>query len=1427
MSVAIATMVVAPWQLHAAILITKTSCVPDPSATCTIPDGSLTCVPVKEICTTTTTTMFESYGVYGFPDIIDSDSGSGGDSGEQAEAAEGGEEPFDPCAELAKLQAPAVATKKGNPIDISTGIKIETDTDFVSRGLVPLTLKRRYNSFDSRAGIFGRHWESSFDFRLEFSGASDLVINLPGRGAFVFVPKAGAPNTWQSPSASVNALVVKGFDGKYTLTWEGDTIQVYGANGKAISVKNQQGVGYDFSYNAAGYLDRVTSTGGRYVQFTWTGNQLTKVTDPAGNQHQYIYLADRFGAGQHLLQKVDYAGTKRDTVEYMYTNATFLGALTGKKFGLGRYSWFEYDSQGRATSTRHDTGGSPSQHVEKYTFAYSSPNATTLDVLETNPLGKQASYRFVGGELESVTGLPSVSCPSSLFSRTRDANGFTDKVTDFNDKQTDIDFDSNGRLVREVFGFGAANPTTVEYQWDSGSGRLLSRTVLGDHSVAYTYDAQGRPLTETTKNLSGYGVANQQRVTTYSYTFHPNGLVASATQDGPLPGTGDAVTRTYSTAGDLLAVSDSLGAFETFSNYSGLGLPGRMVARNGAIYDYTYDAYGRRLTAKRTAGAVVSSVSWEYDGRGRVTKTIAPDGLQMTMAYDDADRLISRSRAESLIDYVPAPGETVTQNVKFDYSYNANSDLTQSSAQRKQTVRRTEYDDRGRPHLVTVSETISGQISAYVDYDELGRLKARRGNHGQDIRFSYDDSDYLTTVTDSLNRATNFEYDAQNRVKKSTNALGDVTLFSYDAGGRVATATDSRGLVTSYQYDGFGQLWRVESPDTGVTTFNYDAYGRLLNQTKADLGTIIFAHDSMGRLVSRQSGGSIQTLAYDSCANGTGRLCSVTDASGATAFSYTPVGLLAGQTNTIGTSVYSTTYTYDAFDRLSQVTYPDGKTATYGYQEGQLRTISATPNGATQTVVEEMRYQPTGQQISMRYGNGLLRTQDYDSDGRLTAIEVVDGVTAATVQGLTLSWNAHNEITAIANARDSALSQSYGFDELGRLVSAGRGSGVSESFSYDPVGNRTSYSKTGQPAQILGYDGVSNRLLSSSQPRLWTYDANGNSNGFIGVDGAAVGLHYDAFSRVDSSSQDGQATIYKVNGLGQRVSKSGPNGVTHFIYAPDGSLLAEYHSALGWTDYVRVENEVVSFIRGNSLYAVHNDQVNRPELVTSPTKAVLWSGANYAFDRTVSTDSIGGLNIGFPGQYFDQETGLWQNYFRDGFDASVGRYVQSDPAGLTGGWNSYVYSGNSPILNVDPSGLVAAGAVLKCVWAAGSMYLTVDGIKAAKQDFDALRKKRLEEELKAACERSKNGAVSSGDSNKKLTHTNGLLQDLSSAFAQQGATAGWRMGTLGLSSAASAFQSPHCAAAGFLAGAFFSDGSASRKLDGYLVDFVNWLGDDK
>ena len=94
-----------------------------------------------------------------------------------------------------------------------------------------------------------------------------------------------------------------------------------------------------------------------------------------------------------------------------------------------------------------------------------------------------------------------------------------------------------------------------------------------------------------------------------------------------------------------------------------------------------------------------------------------------------------------------------------------------------------------------------------------------------------------------------------------------------------------------------------------------------------------------------------------------------------------------------------------------------------------------------------------------------------------------------------------------------------------------------------------------------------------------------------------------------------------------------------------------------------------------TLYFIHPDHLGTPRVIVNASNTVVW--------RWDSADPFGSLppnsnpsglgtftfNLRFPGQYFDQETNLHYNYYRD-YDPATGRYIQSDPIGLKGGINT-------------------------------------------------------------------------------------------------------------------------------------------------------------
>jgi RHS repeat-associated protein len=97
-------------------------------------------------------------------------------------------------------------------------------------------------------------------------------------------------------------------------------------------------------------------------------------------------------------------------------------------------------------------------------------------------------------------------------------------------------------------------------------------------------------------------------------------------------------------------------------------------------------------------------------------------------------------------------------------------------------------------------------------------------------------------------------------------------------------------------------------------------------------------------------------------------------------------------------------------------------------------------------------------------------------------------------------------------------------------------------------------------------------------------------------------------------------------------------------------------------------------------------------VITNQTGQAVWRyDNNDPFGGNVPDENPAGLgiftcNLRFPGQYFDQETNTHYNYFRD-YDPTIGRYVQSDPIGLRGGLNTYLYVEANPIGDIDVDGL--------------------------------------------------------------------------------------------------------------------------------------------
>ena len=221
------------------------------------------------------------------------------------------------------------------------------------------------------------------------------------------------------------------------------------------------------------------------------------------------------------------------------------------------------------------------------------------------------------------------------------------------------------------------------------------------------------------------------------------------------------------------------------------------------------------------------------------------------------------------------------------------------------------------------------------------------------------------------------------------------------------------------------------------------------------------------------------------------------------------------------------------------------------------------------------------------------------------------------------------------------------------------------------------------------YSYTANKLISSTGAKTFDFSYDNNGNTVMENQREFV---YNQNQRL-IRAMEGTTVLgeYVYNAKGQRAKKTAGQQTTLYHYDLQGNLITESTADGTITaEYVYMNGQPIGKIEGDNLSYYHTDHLGTPMIMTDTSGAKVWEGEFQPFGEPLSIAGTVTNNLRFPGQYYDQETGLHQNWYRD-YKAEIGRYIEKDPIGLKGGLNLYAYTDDNPINRKDPSGLVWYG----------------------------------------------------------------------------------------------------------------------------------------
>lgn len=636
--------------------------------------------------------------------------------------------------------------------------------------------------------------------------------------------------------------------------------------------------------------------------------KISKITDPLGNVTLFEY-----NATQDLTSVVDPEGTR---TQLGYDNFGNVTSVT-RGSSITRYA---YDSRGNVTKVIDPLGNETTLAYDAYGFAnkISDPqgNSTSItnDLLGNptmveDPLGnkKRYSYDPVGNIASTTDQL------GRTASYSYDYKGRVTSITDPLGSITRYTYDGDGNLLQQTVNSGTAQEQTTSYQYD-----FLSRL---------------QTVTDPLGNVTSHSYAGPACPTCSTSAPGP------ATITDPL---GNNSRYSYNKTGKPIQITDPLGN-STQLLRTALGQISRITDANGNITSLGYDKNGRTIRRTNATGGITQL---GYDDKGNLNSITDPKGNSTSFDYDLAGQQTKETRPLGQnITYSYWPNgllKTVTDpnNNTTTYNYDKTGRLIETSRS-DNTKDNFSYDAAG--NLISYS---SPGVSATISYDQLNRKTEETVSFGtisKTYKYSYDANGNKQTFTNPEGKSSSYSYNKNNQLTDIATDGKTITLEHQWI--RQIKTTLPNNITTSYSYNQNNWLAAIETKQNSSTLNkqqnSFDKTGNII--TKAtDQNTTNYAYDKTYQLT--QAGQ--ETFSYDQNGNRSDSTADANNRVTATAsatYSYDANGNTTSKTENNSTTQYS----YDAGNRLTKVTLPNGQIIQYSYDPFNRRIKKQTATETT------------------------------------------------------------------------------------------------------------------------------------------------------------------------------------------------------------------------------------------------------------------------------------------------------------------------------------------------------------------------------------------------------------------------------------------------------------------------------------------------